>query len=87
MLFAFILGINEDIIEVHYYKNVELLHQDLVNIVFKLSRYIGQFKKHDLIFEMAIAGPESRLLLIAFPDPHSIVGIGQIELGETPSPT
>ncbi len=87
VLFAFVLGVNKDVIEVHYYKNVEFFYQDLVNVTLKCSRGIGQSKKYDLIFEMAIAGLEGRLLLIAFFDPHLMVGIGQIELGETSSLT
>ncbi len=87
VLFAFILSVDEDVIEVHYDKNVELLYQDLVDVALKRDRCIGQSKKHDLIFEVTIVGPEGRLPFIAFPDPHLIAGIDQIELGETSSPT
>ncbi len=87
MLFTLVLSVDEDVIEIHYYENVELLHQDLVDITLECGRCIGQSERHDLVLEMAIAGPESRLLFIAFPDPHSMVGIGQIELDEMSSPT
>ncbi len=87
VFFAFICGIDEDVIEVHYHENIELLCQDLVNIALKRGRCIGQFKKHDLVFEVAIAGPEGRLLFVAFPDPHSMIGIGLIELGKMSSST
>ncbi len=36
---------------------------------------------------MAIASPEGRFLFVAFSDPHSMVSIGQIELGETSTQT
>ncbi len=85
VLFAFALGIDEDIIEIHYHENVDFVCQDLLDVALKRNRGIGQSKKHDLIFEMAIAGLESRLLFIAFLDPHSMVGIGQIKLGKTSS--
>ncbi len=87
MLFALALSINENIIEIHYYKDVELLGQDLVDITLKHGRCISQSKRYDLVLEMAIAGPEDRLPFIAFSDPHSMVDIGQIELGEPSSPT
>ncbi len=87
MLFAFVLDVDEDVIEVHYDKNVEFLCWDLIDVTLKCGRYVCQSKKHHLILEMAIAGPESRLLFIAFLDPYSIVDIGQIKLGETLSPT
>ncbi len=87
MLFALALSVNEDVIEIHYHKNVELLGQDLIYVILKRGRCIGQSERHDLVLEMAIAGPESRLPFIVFPDPYSMVGISQIKLGETSSPT
>ncbi len=41
MLFAFALGINEDVIEVYYHKNVVLLYQDLVDLALKRGRRVG----------------------------------------------
>ncbi len=87
MLFAFTLGVDEDVIEVHYHKNVELLCQNLVNLALKHGRCIGQSKRYDLIFKVTIAGPEGHLPFIAFLDPHLIVDISQIKLSKTSSPT
>ncbi len=87
VLFALVLSVDEDVIEIHYHENVELLGQDLVDVSLKRSLCVGQSERYDLILEMAIAGPEGRLPFIAFLDPHSMVGIGQIELGETLSLT
>ncbi len=80
------MGIDEDIIEVYYYKNVELLFQDLIDIALECSRCVNQSKKHHLVLGMAIAGLEGHLLFITFPDPHLMISIGQIELSETLSP-
>ncbi len=87
VLFALVLSVDGDVIEVHYLKNIELLCQDLVDVTLKYGRCVSQSKKHDLIFEVNIAGPEGRLPFIAFLDPHLMVSIGQIELSETSSPT
>ncbi len=87
MLFALTLSVDEDVIEIHYYKDVELLDQDLVDVTLKHGRCIGQSERHDLVFEMAIADPEGRLPFVTFPDPHSMVGIGQIKLHKPSSPT
>ncbi len=87
MLFALAFSVDEDVIEIHYYKDVELFGQDLVDVTLKRGRCIGQSERYDLVLEMAIAGPEGRLPFVAFPDPHLMVGVGQIELGETSSPT
>ena len=85
MLFALTLSINKNVIEIHYHENVKLFGQDLIDVALKCGRCVSQSKKQNLVLKMAIAGPESHLLLIAFPDPHLIVGIGQIELGDTSS--
>ncbi len=77
MLFALALSVDEDVIEIHYYKDVELLGQDLVDITLKHGQCVGQSERHDLVLEMAIGGLEGRFPFIAFPDPHSMVGIGQ----------
>ncbi len=86
MLFALALSVDEDVIKIYYYKDVELFGQDLVDITLKRGRCVGQSQRHDLVLEMAVAGPKGRLPFVTFPDPHSIVGIGQIELGEPLSP-
>ena len=87
MLLAIVLGVDEDIIEIHYHENVELLCQDLVDITLERGRCIGQSKRHDLVLEVTIAGPEGRFPFIAFLDLHSMVSIGYIQLSEPSSPT
>ncbi len=76
MLFALTLGIDEDVIGVHYHKNVEFFCQDLVDIALECGRCVGQSKRYYLILEMAIAGPESRLPFVSFSNPYLMVGIG-----------
>ncbi len=87
VLFALAFRVDEDVIEIHYYEDIKLLGQDFVDVILKRGRCIDLSERHDLVLEMAIAGPEGRLLFVAFSDPHSMVGIGQIELGEPSSPT
>ena len=76
MLFSFALGIDEDVIKVHYYQNIKLLCQDLADIALKYCRCVGQSKKHYLILKMAIAGPKDRLLFVSFSNLYLIIGIG-----------
>ncbi len=87
MLFALVLSIDEDVIKIHYYEDVKLFGQNLIDITLKRGRYVGQSERHDLVLEMAVAGVEGRLPFVTFPDPHLMIGIGQIELGETLGPT
>ena len=85
--FSLIFDINEDVIEVYYHKNVELLYQNLIDIALKYSHCIDQSKKHYLVLKMLVTGPEGRFLFIFFSNLHPMVGIGLVELGETPSQT
>ncbi len=87
VLLAFAFNVYEYVINLHYHKIVKLLCQDLVNIALEYGQYVAQSKSHDLILEVAIADPEGRLPFIIFPNSHLMVGISQIELGETLSPT
>ncbi len=87
MLFALVLSVDEDVIKIHYHENVVLLCQDLVDVTLKHGQCVGQSERHNLVLEMAIAGPESRVSFVSFSDPHLMVGIDQIKLGETSSPT
>ncbi len=75
VLFSFTFGVDEDVIKVHYYENIKLLCQDLIDIALESGQYIGQSKRHHLVLEIAIAGLEGYFLFIAFFDPHLMVGI------------
>ena len=83
MLLAFTFGIDKDIIKVYYHKNVKFLCQDLIDTALECGRCISQSKKHHLILKMAIATPKCCFLFIAFLDPHLIIKVGKIGLGET----
>ncbi len=87
MLFALGLGVDEDVIEIHHHKNVELLYQHLVDVALEDGWCIGQSKRHHLVLEMAIAGFKGRFPFVSFSNPHLIVGISQIKLGKTSNPT
>ena len=86
MFFTLVFGVDEDVIKVYYHKNIKLFYQDLIDITLKHGRYIGQSEKHDLIVKVTIVSLEGRFLFVAFSDPHSMLGIGQVKLDETSSP-
>ena len=83
MFFALTLSVDKNVIEVYYHKNVKLLFQDLVNIALECSRCIVQSKRHYLVLEIAVTGPESFFLFIAFLDLHMMIEIDQVELSKT----
>ena len=80
---AWVLGVDEDVIEINNDKDIEFLGQDLVNIALEAGRGIGQLKRHYLVLEVAVSSPESRLSFIALFYPHLMVSTREIELGES----
>ena len=87
ILFDFAFSIDENVIEVYYYENVKLFCQDLVDIALERSRYVSQSEKYHLVLKIAMVGLEDRFPFVSFPNPHLMVSIGQIKLGEILSPT
>ena len=49
-----------------------------MNITLEGSQSIKKAKRHDLVFEIEVLGPESNLLLIIFTSFHLMIGIGEI---------
>ena len=80
MAFAFILGVNEHIIQIHNDKGIELFYYDLIDVVLEYCRSIGQSKRHHLIFEVAVSGPESSLPLIFLANSYLVIGTSEVEL-------
>ena len=76
VFFALALSVDEDVIEVHYHKNVEFFGQDLVDVALESGWYVGQSKRYILVIKVAIAGSEGRLLFVDFSNSHSMIGIG-----------
>ncbi len=79
MVFYLVFDINKNIVQVYNNKNIELFCQDLIDIFLKSAWCVGQFKKHNLIFEMAILGPKGCFRLVFF-NLHFIISIGKAKL-------
>ena len=78
MSLAWILGIDQNIIQIHDNKNFQLFSQNLLDVSLKVGQSVKKTKKHDLIFEMTISSSERRLPFVAFTNPHPIIVICQI---------
>ena len=76
MFFSLIFGIDENVIEVYYHKNIEYFCQNLVDIALERDQYVSQSKRYHLIFKIVIADLKNRLPFIFFLDLYLIVGIG-----------
>ena len=82
--FALIFGIDEDIIQIYNDKDIELFRKDIIDISLECCQSNSQSKKHYLIFEVTISGPENSLPLISFANSHPVMGTGEVELGKPP---
>lgn len=87
MAISFILGIDKNVVQVYNNKDIKLFLQNLINIALEYSWYISQAKKHYIIPNIDIASLENRFAFITFSDPHLIVSIGKVELGEMLGPS
>ena len=80
---AWVLGIDENVIEVNNDKNIEFFGQDLVNISLEAGWCVKQPKRHDLVLEMAVSSPKSCFPFIALFYPYSIIITCEIKLGKS----
>ena len=78
-----IFGINQDIIQIYYNKDIKLFNKDFVDIALKIGCCVEKTKGDDLVFEIAIFGVKSRLLLIIFFNFHLMIGTSEIQLGKS----
>lgn len=75
LFFSLIFCINEDVVEIHDNKVIELFYHNLIDIALKDGQCVGQPKRYHLVLEVAIVDLEGHLLFIAFYNSHLMVGI------------
>ena len=78
MSLAFVLYINDDVVQVNNDKDIQLCGQDFIDITLEASRYIGETKKHDLVLKMTVLSLKNRLPFITFRDSHPMIGAGGV---------
>ena len=80
---AWVLGIDEDIIEVNNDKDIKFLGQDLVNIALEAGWCVEEPEKHYLVLEVVVLSLKGRFLFIALFYLHIIVSTCEFELDES----
>src|SRR4051812_40899233 len=75
-------GINQNIIDEHHNKLVEILHEDLIDEVHEIGRGISQSKGHHGVLVMTIPTPECVLWNIRFSDLQLKITRSKINLAE-----
>ncbi len=79
-----VLGVNEDVINIHYHTAMEELPEHLVHKF--LEDRVGKAEGHNEVLVVAGRSNECRLPLIAFPDPNEVVRTSQVQLRENACP-
>ncbi len=84
---AWVFSIDQNVVKIHDDEDVELMSSFSARLVDIAGRSVGKSKRHDLVLEVTVSGPKGGLPLIAFSNPHPMVGTGQVQLGKTLGPT
>ena len=64
------VGVDEYVVKVHQYTNIEQVAEDVIHEVLESGRCIGESKRHYVPFKGAVASPESCLPFVALLDSH-----------------
>jgi hypothetical protein len=67
-LLFFIIGVNEDVVQVYKDADVEQVRKDVIHKSLKCSRSIGKSERHDTPFEGAVSGSECCFPFVTFSD-------------------
>ncbi len=59
-----IFSIDQDIVQVHYNKDIKLFSKDLVDVALKTGKYVKKAKEYYLVLEVAVSDTKGRLLLV-----------------------
>ncbi len=81
-----VFGIDQNLIQIHYNKNIKLFSEDLINVALKTGGCVEKFEGHYLVLEVAVSGAEGRLPLVTFSDSHLMVGTSEIQLSKPLGP-
>ena len=79
---AWVLGVDENVIEVNNDKDIKFLDQDLVIVTLETGRGVRQLKRHYLVLEVVVSSLESCLLFIALFYLHPMVSTCEVRLDE-----
>ena len=68
LVFFFGVGVDEYVIEVHQYTNIEQVTKDVIHEALESGGCIGKSKRHNAPFEGAVVSPESCLPFVTLSD-------------------
>ena len=81
-----VLGENKDVVQINENELVYHISQDVVHQGLEDGRHVREAERHDEVLPVPRRRVEGRLPFVAFLNPHQVVGIPEIQLGEDGSP-
>ena len=79
LVFFFGVGVDEYVVKVHQYTNIEQVAKDVIHEALESSGCIGESKRHYVPFEGAIVSPESCLPFVTLLDLDQMVGVPEVD--------
>ncbi len=80
-VFHGVIGIDEDVVEVYDYGNVNHVSKNIVHKALERRRSIGEPKRHDTPFEGAVTGPEGCFPFVTFSYAYEMISMSEIKFG------
>jgi len=77
-----IVGVDEDVVQVHEDTNIEEVAKNVVHELLKGGWRIGESEGHYTSFKRAIASSECSFPFVAFADSDKMVGVSEVNVGE-----
>ena len=78
-VFFFGVRVDEYVIEVHQYTNIEQVTEDVIHEALESGRCVGESERHYAPFKGAVASLESCLPFVALSDLDQMVGVLEVD--------
>ena len=79
LVFFLEVGVDEDVIQVHQYTNIEQVTKNIIHEVLESGRCIGESERHYMPFKGAVASLESCLPFVTLLDSDQMVGMLEVD--------
>ena len=73
---------DDDVIQQPDADDIQVLFENIIHEVLKTGRCIGGTLGTDQVLVVAFLTPEGSLPLVPLPDPHLVIGVAEVNLGE-----
>ena len=78
LVLGYVIWIDENILEVHYYTYIEEVRKDIVYKLLKSYKSISKAKRYNCLFERSIVSVKSYFLFIIFCNTHQVIDMLEI---------